>query len=227
MALYRTEMLSAGRHTSLLMYSRLLSNYVASAVEELDLDGQCRDYHSWLYRFYKGAIQGDLPQIGPYHPDWRADPDQDQQTPPPKASLPFLIVDEAQDLPNEFFLLATPPRAPPHRVRRRKPEAEGGELHNRGDQTHARASRPRPHAHRRNYRNTQEIAELARCFYTGLPTGIPDLPERGGRASPYSAEPTLNETVEIHRALRAQSTPIWRSASLLRRGDCRRSSSTG
>jgi DNA helicase II / ATP-dependent DNA helicase PcrA len=33
---------------------------------------------------------------------------------------------------------------------------------------------------KRNYRNTRQIAQLAAKFYTGLPTGIPELPARQG-----------------------------------------------
>lgn len=104
MALYRTEMLTRqGAEARLLMYSRLLSNYVESAVDELDLAGKASTYHSWLYWFYKSQYRRDLPQDGPYMPAWTEILTKVQEAPPPAASMPFLIVDEGQDLPKEFF----------------------------------------------------------------------------------------------------------------------------
>jgi DNA helicase IV len=32
----------------------------------------------------------------------------------------------------------------------------------------------------KNYRNTRQIAEFARCFYVGLSTGVPSMPSRAG-----------------------------------------------
>src|SRR5687767_14045769 len=62
MALYRTQMLTkSAASVQLLMHSRLLSQYVQSAVDDLDLDRSVRTFHSWFYRFYR-EVYGQAPQ---------------------------------------------------------------------------------------------------------------------------------------------------------------------
>ncbi len=48
---------------------------------------------------------------------------------------------------------------------------------------------------RKNYRNTREIAEFAKEFYCGLPTGIPELPDEHGE------KPQLIETDDLDDAV--------------------------
>ncbi len=48
---------------------------------------------------------------------------------------------------------------------------------------------------RKNYRNTREIAEFAKKFYCGLPTGIPELPDEHGE------KPQLIETDDLDDAV--------------------------
>jgi DNA helicase II / ATP-dependent DNA helicase PcrA len=48
---------------------------------------------------------------------------------------------------------------------------------------------------RRNYRNTLQIAKVARHFYAGLPTGMPELPKEQGET------PTLVVTTDVDEAV--------------------------
>ena len=48
---------------------------------------------------------------------------------------------------------------------------------------------------KKNYRNTREIAELARFFYTGLKSSIPELPDSRGD------KPKLHETNDLDDAI--------------------------
>ena len=51
----------------------------------------------------------------------------------------------------------------------------------------------------RNYRNTLQIASLAKVFYTGLSTGIPELPDREGELPLLVSGDNLNASVNyIH-----------------------------
>jgi superfamily I DNA/RNA helicase len=197
MALYRTEMLSdRGADVQLLMYSRLLSNYVRSAVDELDLDGASSTFHSWLYRFYRHRYRSNLPQIRPYQPDWTAVLTKINEDPPPAGSMPFLIVDEGQDLAADFFYIAQ------HIAKHLTVFAdENQQLYDENstlDEIRANAGVAQEDVHTltRNYRNTREIATLARCFYTGLRTGVPDLPRREGERPALIQFDTLNATVD-------------------------------
>jgi hypothetical protein len=56
---------------------------------------------------------------------------------------------------------------------------------------------PEPHLLRRNYRNTREIGELAATFYSGLSTGIPELPTRRGALPIMQAFPTKTAAIEF------------------------------
>ena len=53
----------------------------------------------------------------------------------------------------------------------------------------------------RNYRNTRPIAEFAASFYTGLPSGIPELPPSSARGErPFlMAHEKLHQTIEFIR----------------------------
>jgi DNA helicase IV len=197
MALYRTEMLTAkAAEVRLLMYSRLLSNYVRSAVDELDLDGHASTFHSWLYSFYQACYRQKLPERSKYNPDWEAVLTKINVNPPAKGSLPFLIVDEGQDLPPQFFFLA--------RYLARHLTVFADENQKLMDdnstlteiKTNAGITTP-TYELTRNYRNTREIAELAACFYTGLPTGTPDLPDREGEKPELLHFDNLSQTVEF------------------------------
>jgi DNA helicase II / ATP-dependent DNA helicase PcrA len=49
---------------------------------------------------------------------------------------------------------------------------------------------------RRNYRNTRQIALLAAAFYTGLPTGVPELPARLGDKPRLVVTDDIDEAVQ-------------------------------
>src|SRR4051812_6954582 len=107
MAVYRAEMLTQkAAHIQLLMYSRLLCNYIRSAIDELDLDGVARTYDSWIRSFYQTHYRKRLPEVGPWQPDWTEIMKMLNSDPPAAKSIPFLIVDEAQDLPKHFFMIS-------------------------------------------------------------------------------------------------------------------------
>jgi DNA helicase IV len=57
---------------------------------------------------------------------------------------------------------------------------------------------------RKNYRNSREIAEFARHFYVGLPTGMPEIPEARGQKPTIVLTQDLDESVDrIVRYVRA------------------------
>jgi DNA helicase IV len=195
LALYRAEMLTnRAASAQLIMYSRLLSNYVRNAIDELDLNGVARTYNAWLYGFYKEQYRARLPQLERWKPDWDAVLTKVNSEPPPANSLPFLIVDEAQDLPKQFFLICQ------HLARHMTVFADENqklmEENSTLDEIKTYGGIKTPlYTLTRNYRNTKEIAELAATFYTGLPSGIPEFPERRGE------KPELVRTESIAAAV--------------------------
>jgi DNA helicase IV len=197
MALYRAEMLTnTAAKAQLLMYSRLLSNYVRTAIDELDLNGVARTYHSWLYGFYQQQYRRRLPERERWMPDWDAVLMKVNSEPPPANSLPFLIIDEAQDLPKQFFLICQ------HLARHVTVFADENqklmEENSTLDEIKTYGGITAPlYTLTRNYRNTREIAELAAQFYTGLPSGIPEFPKKHGEKPELVPTEGIGEAVDF------------------------------
>ena len=67
-----------------------------------------------------------------------------------------------------------------------------------------------------NYRNTKPIAELARCFYIGLDTGIPYLPNKEGRPpvlfNGSTRNDSINEICQYARNFKHQKLGVIASA---------------
>lgn len=196
LALYRASMLhKRNERAMLLMYSRLLSQYTQSAIVELGIDGAVETYHRWLASFYRARYGRNAPSVEPYKFDWTAIHKIVATNPPPANSLPYLIVDEGQDLPKEFYLIAQ------HMARELTVFADENQRLTGSNSTieeiRTYSGLKTTFTLTRNYRNTVEIARLAAQFYTGLSTGIPDLPERSGPLPAMLHHDKLHETVDF------------------------------
>jgi DNA helicase IV len=196
MALYRSQMLTKrNAHVQLLMYSRLLSQYTETAIRELGIDGVVRTFHSWFTSFYRSTYRQAPPEIERFVYDWQEILTKVNQAPPPADSLPYLLIDEGQDLAELFYLVAR------HLAKHLTVFAdENQRLYEHNSTLEAiqkRAGIKERFELRRNYRNTREIAKLAADFCTGLSTGVPDLPERSGEKPRLLQVAALHEAVEF------------------------------
>ena len=207
MALYRSWMLSKrGRHVRLLMYSRLLSQYTSSAIDALGIDGVVNTLNSWFFGFYQQIYREPPPQIRSYEFDWDRVLERIHGMAPPSNSLPDLLVDEGQDFPEAFYTVArylsknltvfadenqtlTPNNSTIKKIAER--------LGMDSDDPPHRLGRWNYQTLERNYRNTVEIASLARVFYTGLKTGVPKLPERHGQKPRLVATNTFQQAIDF------------------------------
>jgi superfamily I DNA/RNA helicase len=179
MALYRATMLAKKKEKlSVLMHSRLLKQYTLDAAEELDVDAHVDTLARWLYQFWFAQYNRPYPQERKYVPDWSKILEKVNTEPPQKSQLTHLIVDEGQDMPPRFYLVAQ------HLAKRLTVFADENQRISDNNSTlkdiAAYSGLASTHKLTRNYRNTREIAELASTFYTGLATGIAELPERSG-----------------------------------------------
>jgi superfamily I DNA/RNA helicase len=179
MAIYRASMLHrSGRRTVLLMYGHMLSSYAKEAVATTGISGIVSTYHSWLSRFWKRCYNERPPEVSRWVFDWHACITKIMALPPPESERTHIVVDEGQDMPMEFYLLLS---------------LIGDSLTIFADQnqriTKEQSTIQEILAATRikdvltlqvNYRNTREIAMFAATFYTGLPSGVPDLPEVHG-----------------------------------------------
>jgi superfamily I DNA/RNA helicase len=195
MALYRAAMLKKRRRKSmLLMRSRLLKQYTVNAAEDLLLDGQVETYDSWLGSFFFRNYRRYAPQLRQFVYDYEEILATVAKNPPKPGAITDLLVDEGQDLQKEFYILTSV--IAPHvtvfadeNQRLTDTNATVVEIKTYG-------KFPEPQKLTRNYRNTVEIARLAAEFYTGLKSGIPDLPTRAGELPTLRAWPSRTAFIE-------------------------------
>jgi superfamily I DNA/RNA helicase len=195
MAIYRAAMLQrSGRKTLLLMYGRLLSSYARAAIAKLEIDGVVSTYHSWFPRFWHECYGCQPPRSGRWTFDWAACRERLINEPPSAEPL-HILVDEGQDMPQDFYLLLTLITdsltvLADENQRITEQQSTLAEIR--------AATGIRKVLHlTRNYRNTRPIAEFAATFYTGLPSGIPDLPPESARGE----RPFLAAFAKLHQAI--------------------------
>jgi superfamily I DNA/RNA helicase len=208
MALYRTHMLNeAAAPVQLLMFSRLLSQYVEGAVDELDLEGTVRTFHSWFCSFYKQIYRSMPPQVERYVYDWPEVLAKVSGAPPAKAKTPFLIVDEGQDLPRDFYMVA---EYLSKNITVFADENQKLTQHNStlDDIRLYSGINGNVHQLRRNYRNTRQIAEFARHYCVDTQE-VPELPDRQGKEKPVVLNHgTLDETIKFIRVLASNNDDL-------------------
>jgi superfamily I DNA/RNA helicase len=196
MALYRAKMLSdQDKTTQLLMRSRLLSQYTREHVEALAIDGAVNTFDSWLPSFYRRFFSRQIPAIDDYVYDWPAILTAFGRKPPAKGQLPYLLVDEGQDIDKNFYPIArylarylTVFADENQRLTANNSTIKEIKAYGQFDQVASLT---------KNYRNTKEIAALAAHFYTGLATGIPREPEESGPTPELRAFKSLHETAQF------------------------------
>ncbi len=209
MALYRASMLQSKRRpVALLMHGRLLAQYTRSAVSELLIDGSVSTYDRWLTDFFRRNYGRPVPSNRPWDYDWGEALRIVNSSPPPAKERPDLIVDEGQDLPKEFYILA--------RLISKNLTVFADENQRLGEsnstlgdiQAYGQFSSDRCHALTRNYRNTREIASVAATYYTGLKTGIADPPRRSGDLPVVMRHRNLDATVDFIRNFESTSSDL-------------------
>lgn len=183
MALYRAKALADdARNVELLMYSRLLNQYVETALKELEIEGLSSTFHSWFGRWWRRNYHENFPQIERYVPDWDTIMRKIGARPPSVDQRPYMIVDEAQDMSSQFFLMLSL-------------MADGvtifADENQRITEKNSTLKQIRAYAQVDkelqllvNYRNSTEIARLAAHFFSGTETGIAKVSENRERGRP-------------------------------------------
>ena len=209
MALYRAAMLqSKRRHVALLMRSRLLTQYTTSAISELLIDGSVHTYDKWLDDYFRRHHRGPVPSTGPWQYEWGEALSLVNSAPPPAKECPDLLVDEGQDLPKEFYILAqlVSSNLTVFADENQRLQAANSTI----DEIRQYGGFAVDHCLNlsRNYRNTKEISALAATFYTGLRTGIPDPPARSGDMPVVMRHRNLDATVEFIRNFESANSDL-------------------
>ncbi len=181
MALYRAQVLTFDdREPALLMYNNVLQQYTAQAADALEVAGLVRTFHSWIWGFWREHFKQPPPTLegNPYAYDWAEMTSQFFASPPDPGAMADLLVDEGQDLSLGFFRLTRffTKNITVFADENQQLSDENTTL----DEIAKAISADEQLELKRNYRNTAEIAAVAAKFYSGTPTGIPELPTRHG-----------------------------------------------
>lgn len=175
MALYRAQQYNkAGHEVVLLAFNRMLFYFMGEEARQLGLGPtQVIGFTLWL----KELFDGHPPLVPNPKNKWDYDWAEIIRRAPELPKISSLVVDEGQDLPQPFYLFA---RIVSHHLTVFADENQRI-YEDQSTIVNIRNWLGGPPEYRltRNYRNTRTIAELAAHFYTGLQTGIPELPPRG------------------------------------------------
>lgn len=179
-ALYRAQMLhNRGQRSVLLLYNRALTSYVSAATRSLGVAAETIAYYRWLERSYRDYYRTSPPMLSEWKHDWNRILTRVNAEPPPRGSLPYLIIDEGQDLPPMFYQLAR------YLARNLTVLADGNQVLHEDNSSleEIRANAliaHRPELLTKNYRNSKQIAEFSACFHSGIETGVAEIPTRIG-----------------------------------------------
>jgi DNA helicase IV len=106
LALYRTQRLvKAEADHRLITYGRVLRNYIGTAAQQLSIESSVQTYHAFLGTWWSRWSRTRLPQVKAYTYDWGQMLSEIGSSDSPPKLMEHLIIDEAQDLPREFFLI--------------------------------------------------------------------------------------------------------------------------
>jgi hypothetical protein len=182
LALLRAKRLvNVGHRPTIVLYNKALGAMVRAEAKKLGIADRVKTYHSWVASTYRTATgRREVPRIEDFVYDWDAVANDGPTFYKARKSLDleYVIVDEAQDLPADFFGFL---------------QSLGSNLTVFADENQritptqstipelrTALARPRELQVRTNFRNTRPVAQVAQRFYTGGTTGKPELPSRRG-----------------------------------------------
>lgn len=177
-----------------LVYNKLL-NQASSQLFGKELKSQ--QWQSWFSAIFKAATEKSIPKLPPSGNGWQ-EIDWDQASVifaanpiNNEAKRPFLIIDEGQDMPPEFYTaLLNLGFENVYVVADQNQQIVPCQNSTRQDIQNSLGITPESVIELQdNYRNTHPIARLAREFYTGDPASPPpDLPNRHSTLRPLLYE---------------------------------------
>ncbi|QTE80907.1 DNA/RNA helicase domain-containing protein [Shewanella algae] len=192
LAIMRALMLrKMNRDFALIMFNKVLVSYTKLALEKAGLERNVRTWHSWIYNWWFQAAGRPMPSQKRFEYDFNEALKavmQGDLKHPERLNWGHLILDEGQDFPPGFYDLvgyqllmrkAQDGRVPAITVLADHHQRLEEERHSTIQDISRRLGIPPEKFYQltANFRNTYEIAALVRCFFTGSPEKLPDLPE--------------------------------------------------
>lgn len=187
-SLYRVDKLKneRGAKVDLFVYSKVLSSYLSESLRKLKIikgtKEQVKAFHSWFIRWYIQTFSTRPPETEvKFEYDWNKVRKDFVKSDVSKFAFDQLIIDEAQDIPLQFFKFAAK-LSKAHTVFADDNQALF-ESNSTVREIRKALIRYEPELIRltENHRNSLQIAELANCFAVkGIESGTAKLPERPG-----------------------------------------------
>ena len=181
LAIYRAQVAVevAELQTRLLVFNNTLMQYLGPAARSVSVDAATLTFQSWFCKWYSQTFRKWAPADG-YDLNW-GEILQTVAAAGPRVSaskLDHLIVDEAQDLPTAAWpvLRLTAKNITVFADENQRITSNCSTVREISRALGLETAWPL----KKNFRNSLEIARFAAGFYTGLPSGIPDLPDRRG-----------------------------------------------
>lgn len=206
-----------------MMYSKVLSTYTTSR-DSVAQDVATSTMHSWANGWWRGMARSSPPTLpnDEWTHDWQGMLATFAGAPnamAAKAHWGHLIIDEGQDFPQAMYLalnfIATLSHAGCTDSKAAITVfADENQRMNPGanstiEEIATALALTSQHIFwlRKNYRNSKQVAQFAKHFYVGLPSGVPDLPSRIGRSKPKVVIASNLEVVRSRIAAHATNNP--------------------
>jgi hypothetical protein len=187
-SLYRVDKLKNERRAKvdIFVYSKVLFSYLSKSLKKLNIiktnKKEVKTFHSWFCSWYVATFSTEPPPSGvPFGYDWNKVREDFVKSDVSKFAFDQLIIDEAQDIPLQFFKFAAR-LSKAHTVFADDNQALF-ESNSTVREIRKALIRYEPELIRltENHRNSLQIAELANCFAVkGIESGTAKLPERPG-----------------------------------------------
>jgi superfamily I DNA/RNA helicase len=177
-AVYRSWMYQRENiESKFLVYNKTLNQYLEAALATLNLSEQTSTFHKWFYTWYQDQFHVTPPEKERFIFDWNEIYRQ-LGTKNKYTKFSHLIIDEGQDFPKEFYMVL------PLLVENLTVFADENqriyENNSTVEEIRTVLGLKKILYLKKNFRNSRPIAEFSSCFYAGLQSGIPDLPDRLG-----------------------------------------------
>jgi superfamily I DNA/RNA helicase len=200
-ALYRAqELKDTDQNIDILVYSNVLYSYLKRALNELSisLNANTQTFHKWFYGYIRRTFNRRPPELKKYEYDWE-EITQWYLKKPLEPDFDHLIIDEGQDLPQEFFRFS-PYLSQSVTVFADENQAIFQTVNSsiRHIKNALKRFEPKELELKKNHRNTLEIAQFVRLFMTeGIPTGSTDLPDRRGSFPRLTKVAEKNQQIDL------------------------------
>lgn len=181
LALLRAQRLIAqGRRPTILLYNKALGAAVREQAQALGIADRVKTYHQWVSWMYRQATKSRAPEVAEFEFDWAAIGRDVSRiiAARDRLDLEDIIVDEAQDLPKDFFMVLA--MLDSNLTVFADENQRITDTQSTLDDLDMAISPIKTFEVRKNFRNTLPVAKVAGHFFAGTRTGQPALPERPG-----------------------------------------------